>query len=263
MDLGIKDRVALVTGASNGQGKAVARALARERARVVIAARTESRLREAAEEIRRETGAQISAISADLTRPESLRNLIDETVSRWGRLDITVANIPGPSLGGFDATTPEHFERTAQSLLLGTVRLAKEVVPHMRKARWGRFILLASVAAKRPLPDLILANTLRPALAGLVKSMANELSPHGVLCNVVAPGFVVTRRVEDMVEEKAERESRPAAEIWNEITERIPLGRLGKVEEVADLVAFLASERASYITGATIQVDGGFIESLI
>jgi 3-oxoacyl-[acyl-carrier protein] reductase len=263
MDLGIKDRVALVTGGSNGLGKAVARALARERARVVIAARTESRLREAAEEIRRETGAQISAVQADLTRPESLRHLIDETVSRWGRLDICVANVPGPPLGGYDATTPEHFERASETLLLSTVRLAKEVVPHMRKARWGRFIVIAAVTAKRPLPDLILANTLRPALAGLAKSMANELAPVGVLCNVVAPGFVLTRRVEDMVAEKADREHRTAADVWDEITHRIPLGRLGKAEEVADLVAFLASERSSYITGTTIQVDGGFVESLL
>jgi len=262
MDLGLKDRVAIVTGASNGLGKSVARALARERARVVIAARTESRLREVSEEIRRETGGQVSAIAADLTRPESLRNLVEETVSRWGRLDIVVANVPGPPLAGFDAATIEHYERSIDAGLYSTVRLAKETIPHMRKARWGRFIALASVAVKRPLPDLILANTVRPALAGLIKSMASEFAPHGVLCNVVAPGFIISRRVEDMVAEKADRERRDADEIWDEITERIPTGRLGSTDEVADVVAFLASERAAYVTGTTIPVDGGFVESL-
>jgi 3-oxoacyl-[acyl-carrier protein] reductase len=262
MDLGLKDRVALVTGASNGLGKSVARALARERARVVVAARTEARLRDASEEIRRETGGQISAIAADLTKPESLRNLVEETISRWGRIDIVVANVPGPPLAGYDAATPEHFQRAIDASLFSTVRLAKETIPHMRKARWGRFIALASVAAKRPLPDLILANTVRPALVGLIKSMANELGAHGVLCNVVAPGFVISRRVEDMVAEKADRERREVDEIWDEITERIPLGRLGTTDEVADLVTYLASERASYINGTTITVDGGFVESL-
>jgi 3-oxoacyl-[acyl-carrier protein] reductase len=262
MDLGLKDRVAIVTGASNGLGKSVARALARERARVVIAARTESRLREVSEEIRRETGGQVSAVAADLTRPESLRNLVEETVSRWGRLDIVVANAPGPPLAGFDAATVEHYERSIDSGLYSTVRLAKETIPHMRKARWGRFIALASVAAKRPLPDLILANTVRPALVGLIKSMASELAAHGVLCNVVAPGFIISRRVEDMVAEKADRERRDADEIWDEITERIPMGRLGSTDEVADVVAFLASERAAYVTGTTIPVDGGFVEGL-
>lgn len=263
MDLGIKDRVALVTGGSNALGTAIARSLARERARVVIAARSASRLREIAEQIRRETSAQITAIAADLTRGEAVRELIDQTVARWGRLDIVVANTPGPPLGGYDNSRVEQFERAAQQTLFSTVRLAKESVPHMRQQGWGRFVVVASVAAKRPLPGLILANTMRPALLGFVKSMAGELAPHGVLCNVVAPGFLLTRRVEDMAAEKADREGRTVASVWEEITARIPLGRLGRVDEVADTVTFLASERAGYITGSTLQIDGGFVEGLI
>jgi 3-oxoacyl-[acyl-carrier protein] reductase len=263
MELGLKDRVAIVMGGTRGLGRAVAHSLARERTRVVIAARTESQLRETAEEIRRETGAQVIGIAADVMRPDSVTRLVEETVERWGRIDIAVANSPGPQLGGFDACDVEHFERAVQLTLLSTIHFAREVAPHMRRRRWGRFIVLASVAAKQQIPDLILANTIRPGLLGFVKSMATELAPAGVLCNVVAPGFMATRRVEEMAAERADREGKSTQEVIEEITSHVPLGRLGRAEEVADLVTFLASERASYLTGTSIQVDGGFVQSVL
>jgi 3-oxoacyl-[acyl-carrier protein] reductase len=263
MDLGLKDRVALVIGGTRGLGRAIARSLARERARVIIAARTELHLRETAEELRRETGAQVTGIAADVTRRESVVELLDETLARWGRIDIAIANSPGTPLGGFDATSVEQFERAVHSTLLSTIHLAKEVTPHMRRNRWGRFIALASVAAKQRIPDLILPNTIRPGLLGFMKSMASELAPYGVLCNVVAPGFVATRRVEEMAAERADRSGVALSDVLEEITSHVPLGRLGRAEEVADMVTFLASERASYITGTTIQVDGGFVQSVV
>jgi 3-oxoacyl-[acyl-carrier protein] reductase len=262
MDLGLKDRVALVIGGTRGLGRAIAHSLARERTRVVIAARTETQLRDTAEEFRRSTGAQVIGIPTDVTRRESVRQLVDQTLARWGRIDIAIANTPGPPLGGFDAVTLEHFERAVHTTLLSTIHLAKEVTPHMRQRRWGRFIAIASVAAKQQIPDLILANTIRPGLLGFVKSMATELAPYGVLCNVVAPGFIATRRVEEMAAQKADREGITLGEVLEEINSHVPLGRLGSAEEVADMVTFLASERASYITGTAIQVDGGFVQSV-
>jgi 3-oxoacyl-[acyl-carrier protein] reductase len=263
MELGLKDRVAIVTGASMGLGFAVARELARERARVVIAARNESRLRAAAEEIRRETGCSVHAVAADVTVPEDVERLVADTVERWGRLDVMVANAGGPPGTRYETTSAEQMERALQLNLMGTVRLAQAATPHMKARGWGRFIAVTSVSVKQPLAGLILSNTARAGVVGFVKTMATELAPFGVLCNVVAPGFMRTGRVEDLAEERAHAEERETADVLAEIGRGIPLGRMGEPEEFAALVAFLASERASYLTGATIQLDGGYVQSLM
>ena len=263
MDLGIKDRVALVTGGSMGLGKAVARELARERARVVIAARNEQRLRAAAEELRRETGGQVCGIRADMTRPDEIAALVQETVDRWGAVDIALANAGGPPGTRFETTGADDFHRALELNLMSTIRLAQEVVPRMKERRWGRFIALTSVSVKQPLPGLILSNTARTGVVGFVKTLATELAPHGVTANVVAPGYMRTGRVEELAEERARHEDRDPDEILSEIAGRIPMGRMGDPEELAALVAFLASDRAAYITGTTIQVDGGFVQGLM
>ena len=263
MDLGIKDRVAIVTGGSMGLGKAIARELARERARVVIAARNETRLRAVAEEIRRETGGHVLAVRADMTRADDIEALVTQTVDRWGTVEIAVANAGGPPGTRFDTTSDEDFEKALRLNLMSTVRLAQEVAPHMKARKWGRFIALTSVSVKQPIPGLILSNTARAGVVGFVKTMATELAPFGVLCNVVAPGYMRTGRVEELAAERAASEEKELSEGMEEISARIPMGRMGDPEEFAALVAFLASARASYITGTTIQADGGFVQGIL
>jgi 3-oxoacyl-[acyl-carrier protein] reductase len=263
MDLGLKDRVAIVTGGSMGLGRAIARELAREKARVVVSARNEQRLQKAVEEIRRETGGQVVAIRADMTRADDIRALVEQTVERWGGVDVALANAGGPPGTRYESTTAEQVERALELNLMSTVRLAQEVTPHMQQKRWGRFIALTSISVKQPLPGLILSNTARTAVVGWVKTMATELAPHGITCNVVAPGYMRTGRVEDLAAERAENEDRPVEQILAEMSGRIPMGRMGDPEEFAAVVAFLASERASYITGTTLQVDGGYVQGLL
>jgi 3-oxoacyl-[acyl-carrier protein] reductase len=263
MELGIKDRVAIVMGGSSGLGKAVARELAREKARVVIAARTEAKLRRAAEELRRETGGQVQAIVTDATQPEDIERLVEETVERWGKVDIALANAGGPPASTYESTMPEQYERAVQLNLMSTIRLAHAVTPHMKKQRWGRFIALTSISVKQPVPGLILSNTARAGVVGFVKTMATELAQYDVLCNVVSPGYIRTARVEELANGRARNEDRDTGDVLQDIEADIPMGRMGKPEELADLVVYLASERASYITGTTIQVDGGYVRGLL
>jgi 3-oxoacyl-[acyl-carrier protein] reductase len=263
MDLGIAGRAALVTGGSMGLGKAIARALSREGVRVVVSARNEARLRAAAEEIAGETGGEVVPIPADMSRAEEIERLARAAAERLGAIDIAIANAGGPPGTRFDNTSAEQFEDAIRLNLMSTVRLAQAVTPGMKARGWGRFIALTSVSVKQPLAGLILSNTARTGVVGFVKTIAAELAPHGVLCNVVAPGFMRTGRVEELAEERARNEGRSADEIMRENAARIPLGRMGDPQEFGDVVAFLCSERASYVTGVTLQVDGGYVQGLL
>lgn len=263
MDLGLRGRVALVTGASLGLGRAIAHALAAEGARVAIAARNAERLETAAREIAEATGAEVMAVPADVAVQAEVDAMVQRVVDRWGGLQVMVANAGGPPGTRFEQTAAPLVEEALRLNLLSTVHMAHASVPHMKSAGWGRFIALTSMTVKQPMPGLILSNTARAGVVGWVKTMATELAPHGITCNVVAPGYFRTGRVEELAGQRSASEGRPAAEILAEMDGRIPMRRMGEPEELGAVVAFLASERASYLTGVTLQVDGGVVQGLL
>jgi 3-oxoacyl-[acyl-carrier protein] reductase len=262
MDLGLKDRVAIVAASSTGLGKAVAMALAREGAKLAICARTPSAIEAAANEIRAATGAQVLALPADVTQYDTVRHLVGETMKRFGRLDICVTNAGGPPSKAFAETSLEDWSSTVNLNFLSTVYFAREVLPLMQSRRWGRFIAITSVAVKQPIDGLILSNSVRSAVSGLVKSLANEYGKYNVLVNNVCPGYTRTERLSELATRLAAGGGVPLDEIQQRWTSQIPLGRLADVEEFASVVAFLASERASYISGSSIAVDGGLVKGL-
>ncbi len=262
MDLGLKDRVAIVAASSQGLGKAVAMGLAREGARLALCARTESKLNAAAEEICAATGAGVFTRALDVTDHARVRRFVAEAKEHFGRLDICVANAGGPPSKTFAETTVEDWRAAAELNLMSTVYFAKEALPVMQERRWGRFIAITSVAVKQPIDGLILSNSVRSGVSGLVKTLANEYGPYNVLVNSVCPGYTATARLLSLAEQIAAREGISPKEVEERWARQTPLGRVGRPEEFASLVVFLASERASYITGASIAIDGGMVKGI-
>jgi 3-oxoacyl-[acyl-carrier protein] reductase len=263
MDLGLAGRVALVCGSTKGIGRGVAKALAQEGARVALNGRHESTVDQAARQLAAETGQTVSPFVADVGIEAQAAALVTRVHHELGRLDVLFCNASGPPAAAFSQQTAEAFHRAIELNLLSTVHLARAAVPLMRKLQWGRIICLTSVAAKQPLPGLILSTTARAGVLGFSKALADEVAAEGITVNVVCPGFIATERITELTETRAKREQRASQEIMREMVAEIPLGRMGRTEELAAAVAFLASERASYITGAVLQVDGGFTRSII
>jgi 3-oxoacyl-[acyl-carrier protein] reductase len=262
MNLGLKDKVALVAGASQGMGRATALGFAREGARVSICARGEVALNDAAAMIRKQTGSEVLSMIADMTKAEDIQRFVAKTAERFGRLDIVVNNAGGPPPGEFMKFTDEDWDNAFRLSFMSTMRMTRESVPHMRKVGGGRIVNITSYSVKEPIAGLVLSNAIRSGVIGMAKTLSRELAKDNILINNVCPGRIDTERAQKLNKARADRLQRPVEEINREMAAEVPLGRYGTAEETADLIVFLGSERASYITGTTIQIDGGLVRGI-
>lgn len=263
MDLGLDGKVALVAAASRGLGKATAMELSKEGAHVAIAARGRSSLQATAEEIRRSAKGQVMPVRADVSVVSDIEALVEAVTSEFGHIDILVNNAGGPRPGGFTDMSDEDWLGAVNLNLMSAIRLTRLVLPSMRRRRWGRIVNITSVWVKQPIPSLILSNTARAGVVAMAKTLAGQVAAEGITINNVCPGYILTDRARDLARSDAKTHSRTVEGIMAEWESSIPAHRLGRPEELADLIAFLASERAAYITGATIQLDGGLVQSLL
>jgi 3-oxoacyl-[acyl-carrier protein] reductase len=263
MDLGIRGKVALVAGASRGLGRAIAEELAVEGAALVLCARGEDALRDAREAISRDHGVPVTGVSADLSRLEDVRRVVETGLREHGRIDILVTNAGGPPPGTFESHGPETWDKAVHLTLRSAVELARAVLPGMKERRWGRIVNVTSVAVKQPIDGLVLSNALRAAVTGMARTLANETASCGITVNNVLPGYTRTDRLVDLSRAMAAAEGQAPEAIVARWEDQAPARRLGEPRELAALTAFLVSERASYITGQSIAVDGGWIRGLL
>jgi 3-oxoacyl-[acyl-carrier protein] reductase len=263
MNLGIAGKTALVSAASRGIGKAIAIGLAKEGVNMVICARNEAGLRKTAHEIESSHSVKILPIIADLTKASEVKSLIQETMDRFGWIDILVTNAGGPPTGPSLSFSDLDWEHAMILNLLSTVRLCREVIPIMKRQGWGRIVNMVSVAAKQPLENMVLSNSIRAGVIGLAKTLSQEVAHDNILINSICPGWILTDRLVSIVQKRAESQGKTYEKALADLSASIPIKRCGTPEEVANLAIFLASERASYITGTTIQVDGGLVKGLL
>ena len=263
MDFGLKNKVALVAAASSGIGFACARELAREGARVFLCSRGAQHAADAAQKIHEETGADVAGIACDVTDDAAVQSFVNLAIERGGKIDICVTNAGGPPAKTFAEADLETFRQAFELNALSAIRFAKLMLPGMIERKWGRIVNITSVSVKQPIDGLLLSNTVRAGLTGWAKTVSNEVAANGVTVNNVAPGYTLTERQDYLAEVRGQATGKSKQEIIDSWADQAPIRRMAQPEEIAAAVAFLASERASYITGVTLQVDGGWVRSLL
>jgi 3-oxoacyl-[acyl-carrier protein] reductase len=263
MDLGLKNKVALVAASSRGLGRAVAEELANEGASLVLCARDAEALEQTRDAIIRNSRAQVLALTADVSLAGDVKRVVEAGIERFGQIDILVTNAGGPPAGTFEQLTPEQWDQAVRLTLFSAIELARHVLPGMKARGWGRILNITSIAVKQPVENLMLSNSLRAGVTGFARTLANEVAAAGITINNIMPGYTRTERVEELAVAMAEKQGITSAEFKARWEQEIPMKRLGEPREFAALAAFLVSERASYITGTSIQVDGGWIRSLL
>jgi 3-oxoacyl-[acyl-carrier protein] reductase len=262
METGLAGKVALVAASSRGIGRATAEAFAAEGCRLAMCARRAETLRAAADEIRARYNVEVLAEPFDVVDPVAVREFVAAVAGKFGSVDICVTNAGGPPAKGFLDATLDDWRNAVDQNFLSTVYFAREVIPHMRRKKWGRIVTITSVTTKQPVADLVLSNAVRASVVGLVRSLANEFAKDGILVNNVGPGFTATDRLKQIAKSRSASLGKSEDELFASWASEIPLGRLGEPREVADAIVWLASERASFITGQTILVDGGTYKGL-
>src|ERR1017187_5484335 len=263
MDLGLKNRVALVAASSQGLGLATAEGFAAEGCRVAMCARNQQTLEAAADKIRERHGAEVFTEAFAVADPAAVARFAAAVAAKFGSVDICVTNAGGPPAKGFLAATLDDWQRAIELNFLSTVYFAREVIPHMQRKHWGRIITITSITTKQPVADLVLSNAVRAAVVGLVKSLANEFGKDGILVNNVGPGFTATDRLKELARARSSATGKTEQEIFDAWAAEAPLRRLGEPRELAETVVWLASERASYVTGQTVLGDGGMYKGLV
>jgi 3-oxoacyl-[acyl-carrier protein] reductase len=257
MDLGLKNKGALVAAASHGLGRASALALAQEGAHLVICSRNEVSLKKTADEIRTKTGTKVVGVVADVSRKEDLQKFVQTAIGEFGTVHVLVNNAGGPPTGHILDMSEEEWGKGIQLTLMSVIRLIREVLPFMEKQHWGRIISIVSIAAKQPINELLISSTLRPGILGLSKVLSNQYAKDNITVNTVCPGLILTKRQEELSVSRAADKKMTLEEYLTDSAKAIPAGRLGSPEEIGSVVAFLASEQASYINGINLLVDGG------
>jgi 3-oxoacyl-[acyl-carrier protein] reductase len=263
MDLGLRGRVALLAASSKGLGKAVAEELAAEGVTLVLCARGEAALSATAAAFAKQHGVPVHAIAADVGKLGEAERVVREGIAKFGKIDILLTNSGGPPAGPFESLTKEAWADATALVLSSVVEFCRAVLPGMKERRWGRILNVGSIAAKQPVDNLMLSNSIRAAVIGFARTLANEVAPFGITVNTLLPGFTATDRMVELSEVTATKEGITPEQALARYTGSVPMGRMGEPREFAALAAFLASERASYITGQSMAVDGGWIRALL